>query len=39
MQEVERPLAGHTAVGQWPLAQILNHLAGTIRGRLVGDIA
>ncbi len=36
MPEVERVLAGHTTVGRWSLAQILNHLALTIRLPLDG---
>ena len=36
MPEVERLLAGHTTVGRWSLAQILNHLALTMRLPLDG---
>lgn len=36
MPDVERLMAGHTAVGQWSLGQICNHLALTIRLSIEG---
>jgi hypothetical protein len=31
MQDVERLLAGHSTIGRWTLAHILNHLTNSIQ--------
>jgi hypothetical protein len=36
MPDVERLMAGHSTVGRWTLAQILNHLASSIQYSIGG---